>query len=65
MDQPRLMIGIRHKMPLLLGHGENATYLASDATAFLAFTREVTYLDDGEMAVIERSGRALHGVCDG
>jgi glucosamine--fructose-6-phosphate aminotransferase (isomerizing) len=52
LDQPRLMVGIRHKMPLLIGHGTNATYLASDATAFLAFTREVTYLDDGEMAVI-------------
>lgn len=56
LDQPRLMIGIRHKMPLLLGHGENATYLASDATAFLAFTREVSYLDDGEMAVIQPEG---------
>jgi glutamine---fructose-6-phosphate transaminase (isomerizing) len=56
MDQPRLMIGIRHKMPLLLGHGGNATYLASDATAFLAFTRDVSYLDDGEMAVIEPQG---------
>jgi glutamine---fructose-6-phosphate transaminase (isomerizing) len=55
-DQPRLLIGIRHKMPLLLGHGDNATYLASDATAFISFTREVTYLDDGEMAVIENSG---------
>ena len=34
LDQPRLMIGIRHKMPLLLGHGPNATYLASDATRY-------------------------------
>lgn len=56
LDQPRLMIGIRHKMPLLLGHGPNATYLASDATAFLALTRDVTYLDDGEMAEITAHG---------
>lgn len=55
-DQPRMLIGIRHKMPLLLGHGENATYLASDATAFISFTRDVTYLDDGEMAAIEGAG---------
>jgi glutamine---fructose-6-phosphate transaminase (isomerizing) len=55
-DQPRMLIGIRHKMPLLLGHSDNATYLASDATAFLAFTRDVTYLDDGEMAEITATG---------
>jgi glucosamine--fructose-6-phosphate aminotransferase (isomerizing) len=52
-DQPRLMIGVRQNMPLLVGHGKDATYLASDVTAFLALTRDVSYLSDGEMAVID------------
>jgi len=52
-DQPRMMIGIRNKLPLLVGHGADATYLGSDVTAFLAYTREVTYLEDGELVVID------------
>ncbi|MCB1185539.1 glutamine--fructose-6-phosphate transaminase (isomerizing) [bacterium] len=55
-DQPRLMVGIRNEVPLLVGHGDNATYLASDITAFLAYTRDVTYLEDGEMAVLSDTG---------
>lgn len=54
-DQPHMMIGVRYKMPLLVGHGGDASYLGSDVTAFLAYTREVTYLDDGEMAVLSGS----------
>jgi len=52
-DQPRMLIGIRNKLPLLIGHGEGTTYLASDVTAFLAYTRKVTYLADGEIAIID------------
>src|SRR5690606_26052736 len=48
-DLPRMMIGVRQNMPLLVGHGPDATYLGSDVTAFLAYTREVSYLSDGEM----------------
>jgi len=53
LDQPRSMVAARHKMPLLIGHGTDATYLASDVTAFLAHTRDVTYLEDGELAVLD------------
>ncbi|MBN2081272.1 glutamine--fructose-6-phosphate transaminase (isomerizing) [bacterium] len=52
-DQPRMLIGIRNKLPLLVGHGPGVTYLGSDVTAFLAYTREVTYLADGEIVVID------------
>lgn len=54
-DKPRMMVGIRSKLPLLVGHGTNATYLGSDVTAFLSFTRDVTYLEDGELVVIDGS----------
>jgi glucosamine--fructose-6-phosphate aminotransferase (isomerizing) len=52
-DQPRMLVGIRQKLPLLVGHGEEATYLGSDVTAFLAYTRDVTYLEDGELVEID------------
>jgi glutamine---fructose-6-phosphate transaminase (isomerizing) len=52
LDQPRLMVGARQQLPLVVGHGEHASYLGSDVTAFLEYTREVTYLEDGEMVVL-------------
>jgi len=67
-DQPHQLIGIRNQLPLLVGHGEDKSYLASDVTAFLAYTHEATYLEDGEMAVLDgkevrfvdwKSGREL------
>jgi glutamine---fructose-6-phosphate transaminase (isomerizing) len=51
-DQPHMLVGIRHRMPLLVGHGPDASYLGSDVTAFLAYTRDVTYLEDGELVVL-------------
>jgi glutamine---fructose-6-phosphate transaminase (isomerizing) len=55
-DQPRMMVGIRHRMPLLVGHAPDASYLGSDVTAFLAYTRDVTYLEDGELVVLSEHG---------
>ncbi|NHN46468.1 glutamine--fructose-6-phosphate transaminase (isomerizing) [Halostella sp. JP-L12] len=42
----------RDDSPLVLGHGDDGTYLASDVTAFLEYTDQVTYLEDGDVAVI-------------
>ena len=65
VDQPHLLVGLRHEVPLLVGHGETATYLASDITAFLAYTRDVTYLEDGEMAVLTDTGTHYYDVQTG
>ena len=46
------ILAVRNDSPLVLGHGEAGTYLASDVTAFLDRTREVTYLEDGDVAVL-------------
>jgi glucosamine--fructose-6-phosphate aminotransferase (isomerizing) len=51
-DEPGKIIAARLSSPLLLGIGKNEYYLASDAAALLPYTREVIYLDDGEMAII-------------
>ncbi len=52
-----LLIGARRGSPLAIGHGEDATYLASDALALAAFTRQISYLDEGDWAVL-RPGEA-------
>ena len=47
-----LLIGARRGSPLAIGHGEDATYLASDALALSTFTRRISYLDEGDWAVL-------------
>ena len=50
------LIGARHGPPLAVGHGEGEMYLGSDAVALAPFTDEVTYLEDGDWAVLSRKG---------
>ena len=49
-DCPDRLIAARKDSPLILGFGQGAHYLASDVTALIKYTREVCYLDDGEIA---------------
>ena len=51
-DVPGQMIAARKDAPLLIGYGEDGNYIASDVTALLAHTRTVTYMEDGEVAVL-------------
>ena len=55
---PGKLIAARKGSPLLIGIGEegNEYYIASDVAAVLAQTRQVIYLDDGEMAVLTLDG---------
>src|SRR5215217_6559853 len=54
-DQDQL-IGARHGAPLAIGYGDGEMYLGSDAVALAPFTDEITYLEDGDWAVLSRSG---------
>ena len=45
----------RKDSPLIVGVGEGETYLASDVSALLAFTRKVYYVDDGETVRLTRA----------
>ena len=54
--EPDLLIGARQGAPLAVGHGEDEMYLGSDALALAPFTETITYLDDGDWAVLRRSG---------
>jgi glucosamine--fructose-6-phosphate aminotransferase (isomerizing) len=55
--EPRKIVAARHGSPLLLGVTDGGEYfVASDAAAVLAQTRQVIYLDDGELAVLTDAG---------
>lgn len=51
-DHPDMLIAARSGSPVIIGIGRSANMAASDVTAIIARTRDVIYLNDGEMAVI-------------
>jgi glucosamine--fructose-6-phosphate aminotransferase (isomerizing) len=51
-----LMIAARQGSPLAIGHGRGEMYLGSDAIALAPFTDAITYLEEGDWAVMRRSG---------
>ncbi|ELZ17704.1 glutamine--fructose-6-phosphate transaminase (isomerizing) [Natrinema limicola] len=54
------IVATRHESPLVIGHGDDAAFLASDVTAFLDHTRDVTYLEDGDVALLEPDSVAVY-----
>ena len=55
-----IMVAARQDSPLVIGHGEDGVFLASDVTAFLAHTRQVSYLDDGDVTVVQDASVVVH-----
>ena len=55
-DEPDKLVAVRKDSPLILGYGEGFQMLASDVTAVIQYTREVCYLDDGDVAVLTPGG---------
>ena len=50
------MVVARMGCPLLVALGENETFIASDVSAVIAFTRKIAYLEDGDIALLNSSG---------
>jgi glucosamine--fructose-6-phosphate aminotransferase (isomerizing) len=57
--EDRLMIGARRGPPLAVGWGNGAMYLGSDAIALSSVTRRITYLEDGDWAVLTQDGAEI------
>jgi glucosamine--fructose-6-phosphate aminotransferase (isomerizing) len=51
-----ILVGARHGAPLAVGYGDGEMYLGSDALALAPFTDEIAYLDDGDWAILRRTG---------
>jgi glutamine---fructose-6-phosphate transaminase (isomerizing) len=55
-----LMIGARKGSPLAIGYGDGEMYLGSDAIALALFTDTISYLEDGDWAVMTHKGVQVH-----
>ena len=53
-DEPDQIIAARKGSPLVLGIGDGEYFIASDATPIIEFTKNVIYLNDGDVAIIHR-----------
>jgi len=54
-----LIIGARNGPPLAIGYGEGEMYVGSDAIALAPFTDAISYLQDGDWAVVHRNGAEI------
>lgn len=61
VNQPDLMVCARLGCPLLIGLGEGENYIASDVSAVLSVTRQVIYLEDGDVATLTTDAVNIYG----
>ncbi len=63
-DEPDTLIGARLGSPLVLGLGDGEQFLASDASPIIPHTRNVVYLDDGDLVEINKSNYEVRRIGD-
>jgi glucosamine--fructose-6-phosphate aminotransferase (isomerizing) len=56
LEEPDVLVGARKECPLIIGRGEGEQFVASAVPAFLADTRSVQYLENGEIVVLRPEG---------
>jgi glucosamine--fructose-6-phosphate aminotransferase (isomerizing) len=63
-QMPDRIIAVRFGCPLVVGVGEGEVFIASDVPAFLSHTRDVLFLEEGEMVVASRKGVEIRTLQD-
>jgi len=63
-NEPDKIIVARKGSPLVVGLGNDENFIASDVSAILAHTKQVVYLDDGELAVITKDNFMVKTISD-
>ena len=58
-DEPDRLIAVRKDSPLIVGKGENENFIASDIPAILKYTRDVYFLENGELVDLKREGVSI------
>ncbi len=61
-DEPDKIVGVRKDSPLVVGLGDREFFIASDIPAFLSYSRDVIFLDDGEMVILTNDGIKITGL---
>src|SRR4051794_31203071 len=59
LDEPETLVGARRECPLVVGRGDGETFLASAVPAFLADTRRIQVIENGELVVITPEGARI------
>ena len=62
LDHPDMIVGARNGSPLILGIGENEMFLASDVTAMISYTKQVVYIEDGEIVTVTSGSFRTEGL---
>jgi glucosamine--fructose-6-phosphate aminotransferase (isomerizing) len=63
-DEPGRIVGARNGSPLVVGIGDGEMLLASDVTAMIAHTKQVVYMEDGEIVSMTAGGFAMSDLQD-
>lgn len=63
-DEPNKLVAARHGSPLVLGVGNDEYFIASDASPIVEHTRNVIYLDEGEIVTIDDNGYSIRSMHD-
>jgi len=64
-DSPDTLVVAKQQSPLILGVGDGERFIASDIPAVISHTRQVVYLDDGDMAVLRADGHQVTRIVTG